>query len=302
MLVSVIIPTSNRPRLLAQLVDALRRQIFDHPCEIIIVDDCDRTDLNYLCFEATACKCAVVRGEGKGPARARNLGASLAAGTYLVFLDDDSMVDPSYLARIVKQLQERSHYALSGPQLSVDRGNSFALAAEWLADRFVEAERLDSRRFGFAPSNGFALRRADFRQSGAFSPHFPLAAGEDREFCFRWIAAGFHIDVLDEFAIRHHFAATLTALVKQQWRYGQGAFHYQKCVPPDRRPRVRSIHFYLGAIFGPLRRYGLRRGMRVSLLAALSQFIVCAGYLRERISAPTKRVPAVAPAARGPAK
>jgi GT2 family glycosyltransferase len=117
----------------------------------------------------------VVRGEGKGPARARNLGVSHATGTYLVFLDDDSVVDPSYLGRIVKRLQERPGYALAGPQLCIDRKSSFALAGEWLADRFVEAERPDSRRFGFAPSNGFALRRVDFRHARAnkTSPQTP---------------------------------------------------------------------------------------------------------------------------------
>jgi glycosyltransferase involved in cell wall biosynthesis len=302
MLVSVIIPTSNRPRLLAQLLETLRRQLFDHSVEIIIVDDCERTHLNYRCFQTSCCKCTVVRGEGKGPARARNLGASHATGTYLVFLDDDSVVDPSYLARIVKGLQQRPNYALAGPQLSINRENSFALAGEWLADRFVNAERLDSHRFGFAASNGFALRRADFRQSGAFSPHFPLAAGEDREFCVRWIAAGFDLDVLEEFAIQHHFPATLATLVKQQWRYGRGAFHYRMCVSAEQRPRVRSIHFYVGVVFGPLRRYGLRRGVRVCILAALSQFIVWAGYMRERTSGAPKNFPAVAPAARGPAK
>jgi len=83
MLISVVIPTSNRPQLLAQLVKALRRQRFDHPFEIIIVDDCEKNDLNYLRFRTKRCQCVVVSGEGKGPARARNLGASQATGTYL---------------------------------------------------------------------------------------------------------------------------------------------------------------------------------------------------------------------------
>ena len=297
MLVSIVIPTANRPRLLAQLLDALRRQILDQPFEIIVVDDCGRTNLNHFCFDTSLCKCAVVRGEGRGPARARNLGASYATGTYLVFLDDDSVVDPSYLTRIVERLQERPGYALAGPQRSIDRNNPFALAAEWLADRFMEAGRLNSHRFGFAPSNGFALRPADFRQAGGFNPHFPLASGEDREFCVRWIAAGFHIDVLEELTIQHHFPATLAAFVGQQWRYGRGVFQYRTCVAADLHPRVRSLRFYLGVVFGSLKRHGLRRGVPVCLLSALSQFIVWAGYMSERMSKPPKSPPAVAPAA-----
>lgn len=211
MLVSVIIPTANRPRLLAQLLDALRRQLFDRGFEIIVVDDGLETDLNHLCFQTSCVRCTVVRGEGSGPARARNLGVSCAIGVFLVFLDDDSVVDQSYLARVVEHLERRPKCVLGGPQRSIDRKNSFALASEWLADRFVDAGRLDEHRFGFAATNGFALRRSDFQLSGGFSPHFPLAASEDDEFCVRWIAAGHHIDVLQELEIQHHFPATLAS-------------------------------------------------------------------------------------------
>jgi GT2 family glycosyltransferase len=286
MLISVIIPTSNRPKLLANLLDALRAQILDRPFEIIVVDDGLRTDLEHLSFQTARCKCTVLHGKGKGSARARNLGVLHAAGSYLVFLDDDSVVDPSYLARVRKDLDERPNSAVAGPQRSIDRQNSFSLAAEWLVDCFVRAERLNPRRFGFAASNGFALRREDFVKSGPFNPHFYLAAGEDREFCGRWISAGFHIDVLDELAIEHHFPTTLRAFWKQQWRYGRGAVHYRMYVSPEKRPRVRSIRFYWDLVFGPLRRHGLSRGARVSLLAALSQLAVWAGYMRERMASP----------------
>ena len=280
MFISVIIPTANRPAMLAKLLDALQGQILDRPFEIIVVDDDGRTSLTHLGFQTLRSRCTILRGEGKGPARARNLGAEHATGLYLLFLDDDSVIDPSYLSRIGKSLSERPNDALAGPQRSIDRKNSFSLAAEWLAERFVDAERVD-QRFGFAASNGFALRREDFRKTGAFNSHFALAAGEDREFCARWIAAGFHIEVLDELAVGHHFPTTFRTFVRQQWRYGRGAVHYGMHVP-EKRPRVRSTRFYLDFVLGPLRRYGLGRGARVSVLAALSQLAVWTGYMRER--------------------
>src|ERR1700722_8208381 len=249
MLVSVIIPTANRVQLLAQLLDALRGQRFDHLFEIIVVDDCLETDLNHLGFQMNCAKFTLVRGEGKGPARGRNLGASCAIGVYLVFLDDDTVVDPSYLTRVVEHLERRPGYALGGPQRSIDRKNSCALASEWLADRFVDGGRLAEHRFEFATTNGFALRRSDFKLSGGFSPHFPLAASEDDEFCVRWIAAGYHIDVLQDLEIQHHFPATLAAFVSQQWRYGRGAWQFQLVVPRDKQLRVRHPRFYVGLLF-----------------------------------------------------
>jgi len=302
MLVSVIIPTANRPQLLAQLLEALQRQRFDHQFEIIVVDDCLETDLNHLSFETAYAKCTVMRGEGKGPARARNLGVSCAIGDYLVFLDDDSVVDPSYLERVVEHLERRPNCALGGPQRSIDRENSFALASEWLADRFVDGERLDEHRFGFTPTNGIALRRSDFQLSGGFNPHFPLAASEDDEFCARWVAAGHHIDVLQELEIQHHFPATLASFVSQQWRYGRGAWHLQLNVPPHKRPRVRHISFYIGLLSGPFRSYGLLRAVPMATLTALSQFIVWAGYMRGRVTAEPGNAQAPARAAKESAK
>jgi glycosyltransferase involved in cell wall biosynthesis len=302
MLVSVIIPTANRVQLLALLLEALRRQLFDDRFEIIVVDDCLETDLNHLSFETSWVKCTVVRGEGKGPARARNLGVSCAIGLYLVFLDDDSVVDPTYLTRVAEHLERRHNYALGGPQRSIDRKNSFALASEWLADRFVDGERLDEHRFGFTPTNGFALRRSDFQLTGGFSPHFPLAASEDDEFCARWVAAGRCIDVLPELEIQHHFPPTLAAFVSQQWRYGRGAWHFQLSVPLDKQPRVRPMRFYIGLLFGPFRCYGPLRAIPVAALAAFSQFIVWAGYVRGRMVAEPRNAQAVARAAKESAK
>jgi GT2 family glycosyltransferase len=299
---SVIIPTADRPRLLAKLLDALGCQAIEHRFEIIVVDDSGRTNLEHLRFQTALCTCTILRGEGKGPARARNLGAWHALGAYLVFLDDDSIVDPSYLARISKCLAQHPGHAFAGPQRSIDRENSFALAAEWLADRFVDAERLESRRFTFAASNGFAVERSEFWRVGGFHPGFPLAACEDREFCTRWIAAGCHIEFLEELAIQHHFPATLASFSRQQWRYGRGAVLYSALVSPEKRPRVRSAGFYGSLVLGPFRHYGALRGVRVSLLAALSQAIVWGGYMYETRSPARTQVSEPSRAAREQAK
>jgi GT2 family glycosyltransferase len=285
--ISVIIPTVSRPRLLAQLLDSLREQIFDGSFEVIVIDDAiDKRrppELDGLSFRTGQCECRVVQGEGKGPARARNLGVEHAKGTYLLFLDDDVRVDRRYVGRVVQELQVRPEYAVSGMQTAIDRRNCFSLAAEWLLTVFSEGESMPAPMSKFAPSNGLALRRSDFQKCGGFDPGFPLAAGEDREFSTRWIAAGFHIIVLREAAVEHHFPQSFLALMKQQWRYGRGTFHYQTRVPPSQAPRIRRMSFYLQVVVKPLRQYGFPRGALIGMLCGLSQGMIACGYLRERI-------------------
>lgn len=170
---SVIVPTASRPALLEQLLESLRAQVFDQSFEIIVVDDRSSTDLDHLPFRTDRAECRVLPGEGQGPARARNLGADQARGTYLLFLDDDARVDFSYLARILKEIEARPKHAVSGLQMAIDRRNSFCLAAEWMHHLFVEDQRLSAPLSKFAASNGLALRRADFQQCGGFDPRFP---------------------------------------------------------------------------------------------------------------------------------
>src|SRR5450631_1454316 len=123
--------------------------------------------------------------------RGRGISAwSKPRGPTLLFLDDDAMVDQLYLARVFQELDARPNHAVSGMQTAIDRRNCFSLTSECLLHVFSKGESIAAPMSKFAPSNGLALRRWDFQQCGGFDPSFPFAAGEDREFCARWVAAG----------------------------------------------------------------------------------------------------------------
>jgi GT2 family glycosyltransferase len=280
MTISVIIPT-RRPALVVQLLESLRAQVFDHSFEIILVDDNATKSLERLAFRTDRCECKVLAGGGRGPAQARNLGVKHATGTYLLFLDDDSIVEACYLGRILKELEARPNHAVAGVQVATSPRNPFSLTSEWLLRLFIEDETIASSRSKFAASNGLALRRKDFDGCGGFDPYFPLAAGEDREFCDRWIATGFQIAVSKELTVEHHFPESFAALLQQQWRYGRGRVHYER--RGRRSPRLRSARFYIRMIAAPGFHYGLGKGALVGILAWLSQGAIACGYVRERI-------------------
>jgi GT2 family glycosyltransferase len=267
--ISVVIPTGGRERLLSELILGLSVQDIPSQFELIVVDD-RPAFATPLEIRTNCCSCRIIRSGAKGPANARNLGAAEARGSYLLFLDDDSIVHRNYLARVLAELESRPGSAVSGPQIPPDVENQFARASEWLLAHFIDSERLGNGDFGFAASNGLAMSRTQFEAVGGFSPEFPLAAGEDREFCARWIAAGHRIFVLDSLAIGHHFPESARVFCAQQWRYGRGAFHL--------RPRPRPLSFYWKLLWRPLWN---ERNVSVAALATLAQFIVSAGYLYE---------------------
>ena len=100
--ISVIIPAHNEESYLSATLDALNRQNYPH-CEIVVVaNGCtDRT------VEVAREKCQrVVILDEKGLGPSRNLGARMATGDLLIFLDADTILEPHALRIIAEQFTE----------------------------------------------------------------------------------------------------------------------------------------------------------------------------------------------------
>lgn len=107
-LVSVIVPTFNRPDTLRQaLVSILQQTFTDY--EIIVINDGgqevghivealnQKKNINY-----------VRHGRNRGLAAARNSGIGVARGKYIAYLDDDDRYGPQHLAILVEHLESTS--------------------------------------------------------------------------------------------------------------------------------------------------------------------------------------------------
>jgi glycosyltransferase involved in cell wall biosynthesis len=97
--VSVIIPTFNRPALLAQAVKSVLEQTC-RALEIIILDNgSDAEHLNELSKIGNSNDLInLVRLQSnKGPGHARNIGIEKSKGDWILFLDDDDILAPDFL-------------------------------------------------------------------------------------------------------------------------------------------------------------------------------------------------------------
>ncbi len=108
-LVSVIIPTYNRPKLLRETIESVLAQT--HPAlECIVVDDGSTDDTPRMLAEYARNfpgKLIPIRQENRGGTAARNTGARAARGRFLNFLDHDDLFLPEKIQSQVKVFDAR---------------------------------------------------------------------------------------------------------------------------------------------------------------------------------------------------
>ena len=103
-LVSVIIPTFNRANVIKRAVNSVLNQAFtDFEC--VVVDDGSTDETDSVLSEFSS-KIRVVKTENRGVAAARNLGAELAEGKFIAFLDSDDEWKKEKLSRQISYMKE----------------------------------------------------------------------------------------------------------------------------------------------------------------------------------------------------
>jgi len=107
-LVSIIIPSYNNADTIIETLQSVEKQTHLNT-EVIIVDDGSSDDLKTIISEyqnVTPLTISYHYQDNAGPSVARNKGAQLAKGTFLLFLDADDLIHESYIEKAVKVLNE----------------------------------------------------------------------------------------------------------------------------------------------------------------------------------------------------
>ena len=162
-LVSVVIPTYNRPAQLKRALDAVFDQTH-RAVEAIVVNDggCSIEHVTTSHPAAGRIHCLVQPGN-KGPNAARNVGLRAARGTYVAYLDDDDRWRPDHLATVL------------GAMARQDKAVGYADALE------VRVRYEEGRRIEVARSRPFSC---DFDADRlALWPHIPTLCIVHRRSC-----------------------------------------------------------------------------------------------------------------------
>ena len=176
--ITVVVPTRDRPEALARCLAALERQTAP-ALEIVVVDDGRG---------AVAPGVRIVRAGAGGPAAARNAGARAARGDVICFTDDDCTPAPDWAQQLAELCAGGG--AAAGATIADPAAGPAAAASQLLTNTLMLASR-DERSGGlrFAPTCNLACA-AETLRALPFDESFALAAGEDRDWCARLVAGG----------------------------------------------------------------------------------------------------------------
>ncbi|MEM6751430.1 MAG: glycosyltransferase [Cyanobacteria bacterium P01_C01_bin.38] len=197
--VSVIIPVHNGGDSFRQCLSSLEKSTIS-PSEIIVVSDAD-TDGSWLVAQEFGAKVIRMPVNG-GPAKARNLGASVATSDILYFVDADVVVSSRAIAQVKKGFENDSKLAALIGSYDDEPGASNFLSQYKNLFHHYNHQIASEEAFTFWGACG-AIRREVFLSLGGFDESYKRPSIEDIELGYRIRGAGYKIRLWKDLQVKH---------------------------------------------------------------------------------------------------
>ncbi len=229
---TVVIPACNEGRYISRTIQYLLNQ--DYPSDrfellVGIADSTDQTEEVVKKIAAGESRVKWFHNPYRLSSGARTLGAQMAAGEIIIFIDGHVYIDNRQLFRNTVRLMREKHVSvLSRPQLLDTPDNSFLQRAISLARGSALGHARDSTIYlkseGYVSptSSGGSYCRQVFEKVGYFDLSFD--ACEDVDFNYRCGKAGFRSYISQDLAVYYYPRSSLRSLFRQMVRYGAGRY------------------------------------------------------------------------------
>lgn len=181
--VSVIIPTFNRPDKLKNAIASVLSQSFKN-FEVIVVNDAGE-DVTNLVEQFNDARVKLISMEAnRGLSAARNIGIKKAVGRYIALLDDDDIFYPNHLQIALNNFNEQQKVIYSDAVRNsyIKVGNTFALLTQSVPYS-IDYNRNKLLIGNIAPVNCFVFEKSLANKVGLFDESLPVL--EDWDFWLR---------------------------------------------------------------------------------------------------------------------
>lgn len=292
MFFSVVIPTYNRLPILTKCLRALEAQVIPPDSaiaryEVVVVDD-GSTDETIPWLQAHGGEfphLVLHQQDHGGPALARNLGVQEAQGDWIIFIDSDLVVTPSFL---------QAHWAgLREGQRQMGSDRCFTYGAVINTANFenptAEPYKLTDFSAAYFATGNVAIAKHWLHTAGLFDSQFQLYGWEDLELGVRLKKLGLKL-IKCPAAVGYHWhpaftLAQIPQMIDQEIQRGRmGVLFYQKHPTWDVRMMIQMTSLHR-ALWGLLSLGGWLNERR---MAPLLQWLIDQG--RPRLALEVARI------------
>ncbi len=219
-LVSVVIPTRNVATLLSNQLEALARQTYGGPWEVVIADNgsTDGTLELALSWAGKLPGRRVVRARHRrGVNHARNIGAAAARGDLLIFCDADDIATRGWLQAMAEVARTAD---IVGGYLDQEALNDPRIRSWRPMPQSRDCLPIRLEFLPYAAGASLGVRTAIFRALGGFNEDY-ASGGDEVEFCWRAQLASHVIAFAPEAVMLYRFRSELWPHVRQAYGYGR---------------------------------------------------------------------------------
>jgi GT2 family glycosyltransferase len=191
---AIIIPVYNEWRTTLRCLAALQQHTTPQIFEVIVVDD-GSTDSTPGLLADCAGVTVVTLKRNQGFIAACNAGATRATAEYLVFLNNDTQVQPGWLQSLLYTFDQHPEAGLVGSRLVYPSGRQqeaggiiFSDGSAWNYGHLDDPRKPEysyARQPDYVSGAAFAIRRQTFLDLGGFDRAFSPAYYEDVDLAFR---------------------------------------------------------------------------------------------------------------------
>lgn len=252
---SIVIPTYQRAAILDECLDRLQRQRLDSPddrLEVIVVNDGSRDDTEAVVrrhIDRGALEIRLISKDNEGQGIARNVGVAAATGDIIIFIGDDILVGPEFVAQHLRAHRQHPR-ELDGvlgfiewdSRIERTPFTTFLTNGSLILGRFgghqFAYEKLRGRphaSYHFFYTSNISLKRS-LISNYPFDPTFRGYGWEDIELGYRLEQAGFVLHYHPEIVGEHYHPMDESSLERRMFAIGKAAVLFQQ-----RHPAISKI-------------------------------------------------------------
>jgi glycosyltransferase involved in cell wall biosynthesis len=252
-LVSVVIPTYNHAAFLPAAIESVKAQTYG-AVEIIIVDDFSTDNTEEVVAKHANANTKYIKSANKGiVATSRNVGARVATGEYIAFLDADDVWDPRKLELQLPHLADPTVAAVA-TDLLYSGARKYARSRRGRGSSgFREYGNREIVRGNPIATSTVVMRRKDLERAGGFdeAPEFRFI--EDWELWLR-LTVNKRIRVLQEPLVTYRIAAVerpRIPILRNRLKVIEKQLRLGYLAADDAAAAAAAVHFAIGVAAFP---------------------------------------------------